>query len=219
EGYLDKRQGSGTYVADTIAAQTYTAIHAPGILPTTPGTPRHLSERGNRIAGLTRMPLPSLTGIPAKTTAFQIGLPALSDFPFDLWARLYSTRLRRPSSEIMRYSDPAGYRPLREAITSHIAASRGIRCTAKQVVVVSGSQQALEFSARMLLDPGDPAWIEDPCYLGTKAALVSSGAQLVPIPVDDKGIDVATGIDTGPAAKIAVVTPSHQFPLGTTMAL
>ncbi|MDN3459881.1 PLP-dependent aminotransferase family protein [Rhodococcus sp. APC 3903] len=219
EGYLDRRQGSGIYVAETVVDQTYTAIHAPGIRSAAHIEPQGLSARGRAIAKTTRMPLPSLTGVPAGSTAFQIGLPSLGDFPFDLWTRMYSARLRRSSHELMRYSDPAGYRPLREAIASHIAISRGIRCTADQVVVVSGSQQALEFSARMLLDPGDPAWIEDPCYLGAKAALVSSGAKLIPVPVDEKGIDVAAGIEREPDAKLAFVTPSHQFPLGATMAL
>ncbi|TQC38353.1 PLP-dependent aminotransferase family protein, partial [Rhodococcus sp. WS4] len=120
---------------------------------------------------------------------------------------------------LMRYSDPRGYRPLREAIASYIGPARGIRCTADQVVIVSGSQQALEFSGRILLDPGDPAWIEDPCYLGAKAALISAGARLVPVPVDRKGIDVAAGIEREPSAKLAVLTPSYQFPLGVTLSL
>jgi GntR family transcriptional regulator/MocR family aminotransferase len=178
-----------------------------------------LSRRGRAIAGTRRMPLPESTGVPAEATAFQIGLPALDSFPTDLWARMYGARLRQSTRDLMRYNDPRGYRPLREAIASYIGPARGIRCTADQVVIVSGSQQALDFCGRILLDPGDPAWIEDPCYLGAKAALISAGARLVPVPVDRKGIDVAAGIEREPSARLAVLTPSYQFPLGVTLSL
>jgi GntR family transcriptional regulator / MocR family aminotransferase len=119
----------------------------------------------------------------------------------------------------MRYSHPAGYLPLRHAIAAHLATARGVRCTAEQVIIVTGSQQALDLCARLLLDPGDRAWIEDPGYLGARAALVAAGAELVPVPVDDEGLDVAAGKGSSPDARLAVVTPSHQFPLGVTMSL
>jgi len=119
----------------------------------------------------------------------------------------------------MRYSHPAGYLPLRHAIAAHLATARGVRCTAEQGIIVTGSQQALDLCARLLLDPGDRAWIEDPGYLGARAALVAAGAELVPVPVDDEGLDVAAGKASSPDARLAVVTPSHQFPLGVTMSL
>ncbi|WP_213575870.1 PLP-dependent aminotransferase family protein [Rhodococcus sp. USK13] len=218
EGYLDRRPGSGTYVANVLPEQLLTINHAPQTGSGFDGSGR-LSHRGQAIADTRRMPLPEITGVPAEETAFQIGLPALDHFPAELWARMYGTQLRRSTPDLMRYSDPRGYRPLREAIASYIGPARGIRCTADQVVIVSGSQQALEFSGRILLDPGDPAWIEDPCYLGAKAALISAGARLVPVPVDGKGIDVSAGIAREPTAKLAVLTPSYQFPLGVTLAL
>lgn len=219
EGYLDKRRGSGTYVASSVVPQNLVTHHAPGIMSAKHVGGQDLSTRGASISNAARMPLPTLTGVPARSTAFQIGLPGLDDFPADLWARMVTSRLRRSSRDLMYYDNPAGYRPLREAIASHIATSRGIRCSADQVVIVSGSQQALEFCGRILLDPGDPVWLEDPCYLGAKTALISSGARIVPVPVDSNGLNVAEGIEREPAAKLAVVTPSHQFPLGVTMAL
>ncbi|GCE45020.1 transcriptional regulator, GntR family domain / Aspartate aminotransferase [Rhodococcus wratislaviensis] len=219
EGYLNRRRGSGTYVAHLLPEQMLTANYAPGTAPGHLIEPSRLSERGRVIAGTARMPLPAITGTPSEATAFQIGLPALDSFPSDLWARMHAARWRRSSRDLMRYNDPAGHRPLREAIASYVATSRGIRCTPDQVVIVSGSQQALEFCARILLDPGDPAWIEDPCYLGARAALVSAGARLVPVPVDKRGIDVMAGIEREPRARLAVVTPSHQFPLGVTLSL
>ncbi|PQP17263.1 PLP-dependent aminotransferase family protein [Rhodococcus opacus] len=219
EGYLDRRPGSGTYVADVLPEQMLTINHAPWTGSGSDDGSGRLSHRGRAIADTRRMPLPEATGVSAEATAFQIGLPALDSFPAELWARMYGARLRQSTRDLMRYNDPRGYRPLREAIASYIGPARGIRCTADQVVIVSGSQQALEFCGRILLDPGDPAWIEDPCYLGAKAALISAGARLVPVPVDRKGIDVAAGIEREPSAKLAVLTPSYQFPLGVTLSL
>lgn len=218
EGYIEGRGGSGTYVARVLPERTSTTD--PLAMPNPNDVPAgDLSARGRLLAGTPRMPLPSLTGADPAATAFQIGLPALDAFPAGLWGRLYAARARHLDRELMRYHDPAGYRPLREAIAAHVALARGIRCTGDQVVIVSGSQQALEFCARILLDPGDPAWLEDPCYLGAKAAFTAAGARLVPIPVDDKGIDVAAGIAREPDARLAFVTPSYQFPLGVPMAL
>lgn len=219
EGYLESRRGSGTYVANVLPEQMLSPRRVAGAPVTARTTPSLLSERGQRITQAPRMPLPAVTGVSARSTAFQIGLPALEEFPAALWARLYNARVRQSARELMRYDDAAGYRPLREAIATYIATSRGVQCTASQVVVVSGSQQALEFCARVLLDPGDQAWIEDPGYLGARSALISAGARLVPVPVDDKGLDVDIGRMMAPAARLAVVTPSHQFPLGVTMPL
>lgn len=219
EGYLEARRGSGTYVARVLPEEMLTADQAIRADVAGAPTPGGLSRRGCAIAESARMPLPAVTGVPARVTAFQIGLPALDEFPVEVWTRAYAACMRRSARELMRYDDAAGYRPLREAIATHVATSRGIRCTADQVVVVSGSQQALEFCARMLLDPGDAAWIEDPGYLGARAALISAGARLVPVPVDDKGLNVAQGGQREPRARLAIVTPSHQFPLGCTMSL
>jgi len=228
EGYLQGRLGSGTYVARELPDELLTAgsqtpatsasrlgLAAPG----TSGPARRLSERGERIATGTRTPLPILTGRSVDQRAFTIGLPELEAFPHELWARLLNRQLRESPSHLMRYNHPAGYAPLRQAIAAHLATARRVRCTAEQVIIVTGSQQALDLSARILLDPGDPAWIEDPGYLGARAALVAAGARLVPVPVDDDGFDVAAAETRSPEARLAVVTPSHQFPLSSTMSL
>ena len=94
-----------------------------------------------------------------------------------------------------------------------------MRCDARQVIIVSGSQQALDLAARLLLDEGEAAWVEDPCYLGGRGALIGAGAQLVHVPVDAEGLDVAAGLARAPYARLAYVTPSHQYPLGVTMSL
>lgn len=217
EGYLEGRRGSGTYVANVLPEQMLSARRNVASPTITRAKTVNVSNRGRRMMNVPRMPLPSVTGAAARQTAFQIGLPALDEFPSELWAKLYMTRMRQSARDLMRYDDAAGYRPLREAIASYVATSRGIRCTAEQVVIVTGSQQALEFCARILLDPGDAAWIEDPGYLGARAALASTGARMIPVPVDDKGLQVDQGIARESDARIAIVTPSHQFPLGATM--
>jgi GntR family transcriptional regulator/MocR family aminotransferase len=106
---------------------------------------------------------------------------------------------------------------LREAIAAHISLTRAVRCTPKQIVVTSGSQQAFDILFRLLLDPGDAAWIEEPGYLDVRAALVGAGAKLIPVPVDASGLDVAEGIRRAPGARLAVVSPSHQYPTGATL--
>ncbi|WP_272952266.1 PLP-dependent aminotransferase family protein [Mycolicibacterium vanbaalenii] len=221
EGYITGRQGSGTYVArvlpeELLQSAPFSQSSASPALH--PGAAT-LSARGERLARARRMPIPSVLGHQPRGAAFLIGLPALDAFPFKTWTRLYSTRFATSASALMPYDSPAGYRPLREAIASYIATARGIHCTADQVIVMNGSQQALEFCARILLDPGDAAWLEDPGYLGARAALVSAGAHIVPVPVDESGLDVAAGIELESTARIAIVTPSHQFPLGHTMSL
>ena len=95
--------------------------------------------------------------------------------------------------------------------------SRGVRCSSEQIIVTSGAQQALDLLARVLLDPGDEVWMEDPGYPGASQAFQSAGASVIPIPVDGDGIDVARAIKSSPAARVVYVTPANQFPLGTVM--
>jgi GntR family transcriptional regulator / MocR family aminotransferase len=159
------------------------------------------------------MPGAPSAGTPPRP--FRPGIPALDRFPMRVWSRLVHRRLRRPPP--LGYGDPAGYPPLRSAIAEYVSAARGARCTAEQVIVVSGSQQGVDLAARVLLDPGDEVWMEDPGYPGARAALLAAGASLVPVPVDHEGMRVADGERTAPRARMAYVSPSHQFPLGATM--
>jgi GntR family transcriptional regulator / MocR family aminotransferase len=215
EGYVEGEVGSGTYVARTLPDELLharsNAIQAHHL--TQEG--RGLSQRGARLAS-TRVSTPRF---PSELKAFRPGIPALDAFPYELWARLMARRWRRPQRALLGYGDPAGYRPLREAIATYLGEARAVRCHAEQVIVVAGSQQALDLTARMLLDEGDGAWIEDPGYLGARGALLGAGARLVPIPVDGEGLDVAVGEACSPEARLVYVTPSHQYPYGVTMSL
>lgn len=216
EGYLEGRVGDGTYVTESLPDDLLRA-EAP-VRPSgraTASAPPNLSRRGH---ALVATPVTA----PRRATdarAFRVGMADYRLFPFEAWSRIVARHWRTPDEALLGYGDPAGIAPLREAIARHAAASRGVRCDASQVVVVSGSQQALDLSARLLLDPGDRAWIEEPGYLGARAALLAAGADLEPVPVDAQGIDVAAGLAAATCARLAYVTPSHQYPLGATMSL
>jgi GntR family transcriptional regulator/MocR family aminotransferase len=119
----------------------------------------------------------------------------------------------------LQYGKPFGYLPLREAIATHHAAARGVRCTAEQVLVVTSAQEALELCCRVLLNEGDQAWLEDPSYHGARGAFIVAGARTVPVPVDTDGLVVEAGVAAAPDARLAYVSPSHQYPLGVTMTL
>lgn len=148
--------------------------------------------------------------------AFRTGQPPVDVFPIELWRRLTTRHHRRMTPAEMAHGAAAGLGRLREAIATMVV-TRGIRCTPQQVFVVSSAQEGLELASRLLLGPGEAAWIEDPGWSGARAALAMSGAQLVPVPVDDAGIDVAFAVRRAPRARLAYVTPSHQYPLGVTL--
>ena len=215
EGYLEGRTGSGTYVArelpdDLLQVRTTAARRAS---PDRRG--RALSRRGDILAATTVNEPHDFAG----PRAFRPGLPAMEAFPVKTWARLWNRRWRSPTLDLLGYGDPAGYRPLREIIADYLGAARGVRCDPEQVMMVAGSQQALDIAARVLLNEGDVVWVEDPGYPGTRGALRGSGAQLVPVPVDLQGLDLAAGMERAPDTRLIHVTPSHQYPLGITMSL
>lgn len=215
EGYLEGKTGSGTYVAPSIPDDLLGVRGGtrPEVRPPRGG--RGLSRRGAVMAA-TPTSAARDRGAPR---AFRPGVPALEAFPFGVWRRLMGQVWRRPSAALLGYGDPAGYGPLRREISDHLGPARAVRCEPGQVIVVSGSQQALDLCARVLLDPGDTAWVEEPGYRGARAALLGAGATLVPVPVDSEGLDVAAGTGLAPGARLACVTPSHQYPLGVTMSL
>lgn len=161
--------------------------------------------------------------LPARGTGsprpFRGGVGAIDVFPYKLWGRILARRARSTLPAVADYQDPVGYRPLREAIATHIALTRGVRCQPEQVIIVAGGQAGFELLAHLLLDPNDLAWVEEPGYFGSHKALESAGARLVPIPVGNDGLQVQVGRAHCPHARLAVVTPSHQCPLGMVMSL
>ena len=142
------------------------------------------------------------------------GLPAPDLFPIKAWARCASRVLKPLSGELSSYPPPQGLLVLREQIAAHLAATRGLVADPGCIVVTGGTQQALRTAADLLLDPGDPVWVEDPGYIAGRGALLAAGA-------DDRagsqrlgGLDVAAGVRIAPHARLALVAPSHATPLG-----
>jgi GntR family transcriptional regulator / MocR family aminotransferase len=207
EGYFDSRRGSGTFVSNSLPQRTPETKHPEG------------TATGARLVGRRSSLFPRFEEAPWRNGwgAFSVHQPALDQFPFALWARLVSRHSREPRLHAIHHIDPLGLEPFRDAICGYLRTARAVRCDPRQIMVVSGSQQALDITVRVLLDPGDPVWVEEPGYLLTRSVLMGAGCRLVPVPVDEEGIDVAAGINLCGNARAAFVTPSHQYPLGSTM--
>ena len=239
EGYIEARQGSGTFVSRQLPDDAFRARHAPprpagphagGATRGTVAVPaargdRRLSGWGARLATMGGSPLTAGETATERHAPvpfdFRPGRPDWDAFPHRLWSRLSARSWRRRSADLASYGDPAGYRTLREAIATHLAQSRGVRCGADQVVVVNGSQQGIDVLARLWLDPGERAALEEPGYLGAALALRSHGIAVLPVPVDEDGLDLAAlpRPDAPESPRLVYVTPSHQFPTGATLSL
>jgi GntR family transcriptional regulator/MocR family aminotransferase len=215
EGYFETFVGAGTCVArsipdDTLSPAAGKAAEALQEIMEKPGL-RRMSRRGLALARLPAQPWFNISG------AFRVSLPALDHFPIRIWSKLVARHSRRPPKGIMAYGDAMGYLPFREAIAEYLGAVRGVRCEASQILVTTGSQQGLQLSAQILLDPKDRLWMEEPGYPGARQAFMTVGAQLIPVPVDHDGMDVEEIIHRGRGARAVYVTPSHQYPMGMTM--
>jgi GntR family transcriptional regulator/MocR family aminotransferase len=156
---------------------------------------------------------------PPAYPTFAIGMPDLEGFPSAAWGKLMTRWWRHPRSSLWTARDSGGWPPLRAAIADYLRAVRGLALEPDQVIVTSGAQQGIDLVARVLLDPGDEVWVEEPGYHGLKAAIIGAGAKPVPVLVDEDGLSVADGVERAPDARLAAVSPSHQFPLGITMSL
>ncbi|MDG4876412.1 PLP-dependent aminotransferase family protein [Mesorhizobium sp. WSM4935] len=198
EGYLIIRQGARAIVAAGLE-------RASGEAPLATASPRHLSAFAGRLLALP----PPVLAEPANIADFRYGDLSGADFPVLAWRRASNKAiLRRPAR--LRYGDPQGSSVLRNALQAYLWRARGITCAPDQIVIVNGSQQGLDLCARLLLDPGDPFVIENPGYTLARHAFVAAGGIAMPVPVDADGLRM----DTLPPARLAYVTPSHQFPLG-----
>ena len=211
EGYLQTFRGAGTCIAASIPELLRRSGARTGRSEGRARGTRRTAKRAKQLLSMPEEPQPAIAG------PFRVSLPALDHFPRRTWSRLISRHARSASIKDMAYGDPMGEPEFRAAIAEYLGAVRGVRCDASQIMVTSGSQQAVQITLRALLDPGDPVWVEEPGYSGTHRALVGSGCEPVPVPVDDEGLNVEEGIRRRPAARAAYVTPSHQYPLGMTL--
>src|SRR6185437_14692504 len=143
-------------------------------------------------------------------------IPAVDEFPIAVWERLRSKVLARKGVNLLRYSSNRGDADLRKALAAYLCDFRAARCNPDQIVIVAGMQQAMLVSAMAVLNPGEVAWIEDPCYQQTRRVLTLAGVRIIPKPIDNQGIVIERS-PKEPLPKMIYVTPSHQFPLGVTM--
>jgi GntR family transcriptional regulator / MocR family aminotransferase len=214
EGYVESGVGDGTFVRRMIAEPRAEAKLAQRHGRGKSSRPS-LSLRGQELAGHPFPPLWSKRGV----ETFQLDRPALDAFPIKLWSRIAARRLRGAVPGLLTGCQVFGYRPLREVIADYVGLKRGVKCTADEVVITSGTQQSLDLVARLVLDRGDRVWMEDPGYAAVTSLLRAHAAQVIGVPVDAEGIDCDAGRRRGRVARLVYVTPGCQFPLGNTLSL
>jgi GntR family transcriptional regulator/MocR family aminotransferase len=201
QGLLEGRSGAGTRVSPTIRLGSR-------IPPSTRTRPARSTLRMSRI----------ITDVSSGSAGpFRPGVPAIDLFPTREWRALLSRHWQYTRDGTLAYDDGRGHAPLREAIAAHLGIARGVRCDPDQVIIVSGAQQSLDLTARVLLEQGDTACLEDPGYRGARAAFAAAGARIGSVPVDEEGIDVAEGRRRDPSPRLLYATPSHQYPTGVVM--
>jgi GntR family transcriptional regulator / MocR family aminotransferase len=211
EGYFQTSHGSGTFVCRQLPEALLNAPAMAGSR-TAPNTTVPLSSFGKRL----QKDAPYLARQSGHICLSHWG-PDLALFPLELWHRLYARSLRSLGPNALDYTEHVrGYEPLCEEIAKYVARSRAVICSPEQVIVVNGSQQGLDLCARLMLEPGDEVAVENPGYSGASRIFEACGARLRPVPVDHEGIVCSK---LGTTAKLAYVTPAHQFPTGVALSL
>jgi GntR family transcriptional regulator/MocR family aminotransferase len=210
EGILEARVGAGTFVSDALNAERPAAVAASPPRPVkSVRLSKAMADASGRFA----------TRLSHEPRPFTTAMPGFDAFPMAQWARLSSKHWRADRHQVLGYARPQGLQSLRYAIASHLRAYRGIDCVWQQIFIVAGAQQAFQLIAATLIDAGDKVWFENPGAIGARNSLILSGADLVPVPVDDNGLDVDAGLARSSNFRLAFVTPSHQQPLGAKMSL
>lgn len=198
EGYFLSRGQAGTVIAPFLSEHAMLTIkHASDQEPTL-----------KRVRNVSPTPPP-----------LRMGLPALDAFPRKLWAKLGCRVLKSATANDMSYPDPLGLMSLRVALAAYLNVSRGITCKPAQIVITDGYRGSLDLICRAFLQNGQSVWMEDPGYPAAMELMRTAGGRIIPVPVDQEGLVVSVGNTNAPKAKIAIVTPSHQSPLGVTLSL
>ncbi|WP_249678887.1 PLP-dependent aminotransferase family protein [Pseudomonas abieticivorans] len=231
EGFIEGRVGDGTYVAQLAhiggPAKKLSTKLSTGL---SLGLSTGLSTISSEITGVTSSKKAETRALENLEThhlppfrqgaprAFRVGLPAMDLFPFEVWAKLYGAFWRNPDLARLGYGDPAGEPKLRQLIAAYLRSSRGMNCTAEQIVITSGAQEAIGLCAQLLLDAGDRVAIENPGYRAAAHAFTNAGATLCGVPVDNDGLDCAALAQMAPC-RMVYTTPAHQYPTGVTLSL
>src|SRR5262245_39877998 len=208
EGYVVSRNRATASVASSLPASA-----SPASSRQKPGHAAPVSVYARRLTALIPAPPARSTGLRYD---FRYGEPSIDEFPREIWRRLLAARALRTTREALGYADPAGYAPLRAALAEYLKRARGVVCEAEQIVITNGSQQGFDLAARVLLDPGDIVVVEEPHYPGVTIPFEAAGARLAYRPVDADGLRTHT---LPYRARLAYVTPCHQFPTGVIMPL
>jgi GntR family transcriptional regulator / MocR family aminotransferase len=213
EGYIEGSVGSGSFVRNVIALSPPASRAARARARASAVTPS-LSARGRRLAS---NPFP--LRVSASTHTFRLDMAALEAFPIKTWSRITAGCLRTGVPSLLKHGETLGFPQLRAAIAQYVGLTRGVQCSADEVVITSGTQASLDLIARLVLDAGDRVWVEDPCYTAIPSLLRALGAEVIGVPVDEAGIDCEAGRRRARLAKLACVTPGCHFPLGSTLSL
>lgn len=209
EGFVTGSIGNGTFISAQLRNSRSGKQHF-----SKPDTRPHVSRRGKAM----------LTAYTAETPAgnplpFVPGIPALDAFPFRLWNRAINNAHKNITTADMNYSCTAGYMPLRQSLASYLAVARGVICKPGQIFIVNGVQHGLDLVCRLLADPGDTVWLEDPGHLGARSVFAANQVRLRPVPVDQQGLIITSAMRRSRNSRLAYVTPSHQSPTGVIMSL
>ncbi|WP_347928425.1 PLP-dependent aminotransferase family protein [Pseudomonas helvetica] len=231
EGFIEGRVGDGTYVAQlpqtalpTKKLSTKVSTGLPTGLPTGLSTewldlPVVSSSKVIHSGALERVEKHHLPRPPSgPPRAFRVGVPAFDLFPFEVWAKLNAAFWRKPDLQQLCYGAPEGYERLRGLIAAYLRSSRGMQCSAEQIVITSGAQQGISLCAQLLVEPGDGVAVENPGYRAAGHAFAVAGARLHGVSVDNEGINCAELAELSDC-RLAYVTPSHQYPTGVIMSL
>lgn len=216
EGYLMTKHGSGTFVTSTIpddvihikATATDQDISPENSVPTIHPDRDALTKIWEKTAPLS-----------GNNMTFNIGIGCVDLFPYELWGRMLGRVWRQFRHQDGKLHEALGYKPLRAAIGEYVRATRGLHCSDEQILIVNGTQQAMNLTAHVLLERGDEVWLDEPGYDGALGAFTSMGANVRPVISDNKGMDISYAIKHWPQAKMVFTSPSHQFPLGGTLNL
>jgi len=214
DGYVMRRRGAGTFVVDHLPERDAPPVLRRRLASARPAaTERRLSRRADELKsypGHYRL----LSVVP-----FTPSLPPINLFPRKIWNRLLNREAARAGNDYWGFGPSNGLAVLREAIAAHASSMRAARCSPEQVIVVTSTQQALELAAKVLANPGESGWVETPGYQPAGHCLRAAGVQVIAVPVDEQGLNVTRGRELGGNARLAYVTPAHQYPLGYEMSL
>ncbi|HEX8568236.1 MAG TPA: PLP-dependent aminotransferase family protein [Pyrinomonadaceae bacterium] len=217
EGYLEGKIGAGTFVAQDLPEELLQAPKIRTVKPAAFSRELNLSRQGSQMArGLGDLLREHSAN---KFAPFQNGLTAIDSFPFEIWARIASRWNRHAPPTTLVEGGLAGFYPLRASVAAHLKSARGVNCEPGQVIITAGAQQALALISAVFLEPNDEVWIEDPGYTSARTLLALSRAKLIPVPVDEDGLNIKAAWEQSKNPKLIYVTPSHQYPLGVTMSV